>query len=184
MERSRKSWVRGAIVLGLAGTMMAVALFSPALAVKLATTSYVKQKVNQSFNKTFGFFLQTPIAVFRSEPIAVPTGTAQAAAIACPPGGVATGGGATGASVSEDWDLETSYPSNGNTTGAGGTGWAVVMENASAGTLSFRVYVVCGGGSSFTNFPAGSTPVRATDAAWSPASASAKPEVFTRTLSG
>jgi hypothetical protein len=57
------------------------------------------------------------------------------------------------------------------------------MENATTATLSFRVYVVCGGGASFTNFPAGSTPVRTTDAAWAPGSASAKPTVVTRTLS-
>lgn len=182
MDRARKSWVRGAVVLGLAGTMMAAALMSPALAVRLATTSYVKQKVNQAFNQTLGRFLQTPIAVVRSDPIAVAPNVAQSAAIACPAGGVATGGGATGAGVTENWDLETSYPSNGATTGAGGTGWAVVMENASPATASFRVYVVCGGGSSFTNFPVGSAPVRATHAEWSPASASIEPKVVTRAL--
>jgi hypothetical protein len=183
MAQGRRSWVRGAVVLGVAGTMMAAALMSPALAVRLATTSYVKQKVNQAFNRTFGFFLQTPIAVFRSDPIPVAPNTALSAAIACPAGGVATGGGASGAGATDDWDLESSYPSNGATTGAGGTGWAVVMENATPSTtLSFRVYVVCGGGSSFTNFPAGSAPLRATEGEWSPGSATSEPTVVTKVL--
>jgi hypothetical protein len=162
--------------------MMAVALLSPALAVKLATTSYVKQKVNQAFNQTFGFFLQTPIAVFRSEPISVNGNTAVSGSIACPAGGAATGGGASGVSAVDDWDLEASYPSNGATTGAGATGWTVVMQNATPTPLSFRVYVVCGGGSTFTNFTPGSTPARAVNAEWSPASESAKPKVVTRAI--
>jgi hypothetical protein len=169
------------VVIGVAGAMMAIALLSPALAVKLATTSYVKQKVNQAFNRTFGQFLQQPIAIIRSDPISVGTGVAQAAAIACPPGGVATGGGATGADVSEDWELEASYPSNGASSTAGATGWAVVMQNQTAGTLAFRVYALCAGGTSFTNFPPGSPP-RAADAAWAPGSTSFKPEVATRAL--
>jgi hypothetical protein len=181
MKSSERGWVRGAVVIGIAGTMMAVALLSPALAVKLATTSYVKQKVNQAFNQTFSFFLQTPILAFRSDPIAVAPGVAQFAAVPCPPGGVATGGGASGASVAEDWDLETSYPSNGATAGAGATGWAVVMKNESTAPLNFRVYVLCGGGSSATNFTPGSTPARATDAGWPPAPG-VKPTVVTRAL--
>jgi hypothetical protein len=149
--------------------------------VKLATTGYVKQKVNQAFNRTFDFFLQQPVAIIRSDPISVGPGVAQAASIACPPGGVTTGGGAAGANVAEDWDLEVSYPSNGASSTAGATGWAVVMENQTTGTLSFRVYVLCAGGGSFTNFPPGSIP-RTGEAEWSPASTSFEPRVVSRSL--
>ncbi len=174
MKRSERGWVRGAVVIGVAGTMMAAALFSPALAVKLATTSYVKQKVNQAFNKTFGFFLQTPIVTTRSDPVVIAVGSFATASIACPPGGVATGGGAaTNSPSTEDWEMEASYPSNGATPGAGSTGWTVVMENVAAGT-SFRVYVVCGGGSGFGNFTPGST-AKTTGTEWAPDSS--KPEV-------
>jgi hypothetical protein len=154
--------------------MMAAALMSPALAVRLATTGYVKQKVNQAFNKTFSHFLQIPIVTTRSDPIAVPVGSFVTASIACPPGGVATGGGGVGNNpAAEDWEMEASYPSNGATAGAGSTGWTVIMENVAAGT-SIRVYVVCGGGTGFGNFPAGST-ARASGAEWAPDSV--KPEV-------
>jgi hypothetical protein len=168
------------VVVGIAGVMMAVALLSPALAVRLATTSYVKQKVNQAFNRTFNQFLQTPIAYFRTDPIAVGPGAAQIASIGCPAGGVAIGGGAAGAAISEDWDLEQSYPSNGATTGAGTTGWTVAMENASAGPLNFRAYVVCGGATStFTNYAVGGTPVK-TAAKWDPAGAEVQTKVVNR----
>lgn len=184
MARVRKPWARGAVVIGVAGAMMAAALMSPALAVKLATTSYVKQKVNQAFNQTFANFLQTPIVTVRSDPVNVAGGNAAAAAsIACPPGGAATGGGAAGASVLEDWDLEASYPSNGATTGAGTTGWTVVMSNETAAPLNFRIYVLCGGGTSTAaNFAAGSTPVRTSGAVWPP-SPDFEAKVVTRTLS-
>jgi hypothetical protein len=161
-------------VLGVAGTMMAVAMLSPALAVRLATTSYVKQKVNQAFNRTFGLFLQQPVFTNRSDPIAVPVGTFAVASIACPPGGVATGGGAAQANPVEDWDMESSYPSNGATPGAGSTGWTVNMTNEVGGT-SFRVYVLCAGGTGLGNFAPGST-ARTTSAEWTP-DASSKPEV-------
>jgi len=175
MERARKGWVRGAVVIGVAGAMMAVAMLSPALGASFATKSFVKQKVNQAFNKTFGLFLQTPIVTTRSDPVAVAIGNFASASIACPPGGVATGGGAVGNNpVAEDWEMEASYPSNGATTGAGSTGWTVLMENVAAGT-SFRVYVICGGGSGFGNFTPGST-ARTTGAEWAP-DASSKPEV-------
>ena len=51
MEASERGWVRGAVVIGLAGTILAVAMLSPALGVRLATTGYVKQKVNQLENE-------------------------------------------------------------------------------------------------------------------------------------
>jgi hypothetical protein len=173
MNRSERGWVRGAVVIGIAGVMMAVALFSPALAVKLATTSYVKQKVNQAFNKTFSQFLQLPIVTTRSEPVAVPVGNFALASIACPPGGVATGGGATQANPVEDWDMEASYPSNGATPGAGSTGWTVNMTNEVGGT-TFRIYVICGGGTGFGNFSPGSA-ARTSAAEWAPDTS--KPEV-------
>ncbi|MGH2712006.1 MAG: hypothetical protein ACRDH9_12490 [Actinomycetota bacterium] len=174
MKASERGWVRGAVVIGIAGTMMAVALLSPALAVRLATTSYVKQKVNQAFNQTFGLFLQQPIITTRSDPIAVPPGGFSLASIACPAGGVATGGGASSNSpLTENWEMEDTYPSNGATPGAGSTGWTVGMENIAGGT-TFRVYVVCGGGSGFGNFTPGST-AKTTDAEWAPDVS--KPEV-------
>jgi hypothetical protein len=181
MKTSERGWVRGAVVIGIAGIMMAIALFSPALAVRLATTSYVKQKVNQAFNQSLNTFVQQPVAVFRSEPInVIANGGFASASIGCPAGGAAVGGGASGASANEDWDLEASYPSNGATSGAGATGWSVVMTNESTLPLNFRVYVVCAGASTFTNFTPGSTPVR-TNAEWAPASAP-KPTVVTRSL--
>jgi hypothetical protein len=181
MARARKPWVRGAIVIGIAGAMMAAALMSPALAVRLATTSYVKQKVNQAFNRTFSLFLQQPIITNRSEAFAVPSGFRATASIACPAGGVATGGGAaTNSPSTENWEMESSYPSNGATPGAGSTGWTVVMENVTAGT-SFRVYVVCGGGSGLGNFTPGST-ARSTGADWAPDTS--KPEVNFTLLPG
>ena len=175
MRSSERGWVRGAVVVGIAGVMMAVALLSPALAVRLATTSYVKQKVNQAFNRTFSQFLQQPTVVVRSDPIAVAIGNFAIASISCPAGGVATGGGASTANTAEDWEMEASYPSNGASPAAGTTGWTAVMENIAGGT-SFRVYAVCAGGVGVGgNFTPGS-PARSTGAEWAP-DASFKPEV-------
>lgn len=182
MARARKPWVRGAVVIGIAGAMMAAALMSPALATRLATTSYVKQKVNQAFNKTFGFFLQQPIVIVRSDPLSVPPALGSVFAIACPAGGVATGGGASVGSGSEDWDLEASYPSNGASSAAGTTGWAVSMTNESTVTMNYRIYVLCAGGTGVgANFSPGATPVRATQD-WPPPTP-VEPEVTSRLVS-
>jgi hypothetical protein len=172
MKASERGWVRGAVVIGIAGVMMAAALLSPALAVRLATTSYVKAKINQSENQALGRFLQQPVFISRSDPIAVPVGGFAIASIACPPGGVATGGGASANTQLENWDLEASYPSSGSSPTAGFTGWTVSMENIAAGT-TFRVYVNCAGGGGTGNYAAGSA-ARATGTEWSP---DAKPEV-------
>ena len=178
MEKTRRSWVRGAIVLGLSGTMMAAALMSPALAVRLATTRYVKAKVNAAVNQvTTNLTAQINAAntisrqqtYLRSNSITVPGGGSAAGEVTCPAGMVVTGGGAA---VSNGLlVLNDSVPTDGTgnfttsfglTGGAGMTGWgAIVTDTASSGG-TFRVYAICRTGTQTgSNYTSGNTAPRA-----------------------
>jgi hypothetical protein len=179
MKPSENGWVRGAIVVGIAGAMMAVALLSPALAGKYATKKFVKSQVSglqtqinqaQSAANAAQTTANTANAAaaahqtqtfVRSAPIPVGAGTAAAGEIACPAGMVATGGGATVSnsallmndSVPTD-GTGTFAPGFGLTAGAGFTAWgAIVTSTGGAGT--FRVYASCRtatqGGSNYTS---------------------------------
>jgi hypothetical protein len=137
VERSRKSWGRGAIVLGLAGTMMAAALMSPALAVRLATTGYVKSQVRK-------LAIEDGIFYARTDPQLVQPATAVIISIPCPPEGVAISGGASTGNIQVDnVEVEISYPSSGATTNAGSTGWTVSVQNDGSAAINVRGYVIC-----------------------------------------
>lgn len=142
MDRSRRGWLRGAVVVGVAGAMMAVALLSPALAVRLATTSYVKQKVNQVRDVALtGLrapdYSQSPVQV-------VPPGTFGTIEGSCG-GGLAVSGGASAGGSSAISILE-SYPSDGNLATAnvtGRNGWAVTIGNFSSSQVNVYAYKIC-----------------------------------------
>lgn len=173
MKSSERGWVRGALVIGIAGTMMAVALLSPALAVRLATTGYVKSKVNglrsdlqgqinaesstlrgQSFGRTSAFF--------------VPTGSNVAAEIGCPAGMIVTGGGvyvdsaAILVNASNPTDGTGSFASSFGASGAGMNGWGVIVGEYLGGSGNARVYASCRTGfQTGSNYTSGSPAIRA-----------------------
>lgn len=177
MDRARRSWVRGAVVLGLAGTMMAAALMSPALAVRLATTGFVKQKVRAAVNQvTTNLTAQINAAntasrqqtYLRSNSVTVPAGSAAAGEVTCPGGMIVTGGGAAvsnGALV-----LNDSVPTDGSGTftssfgltgGVGMTGWGAIVTDTGSGGGTFRVYAICRTGTQTgSNYTAGNTAPR------------------------
>lgn len=160
VERSRKSWVRGAVVLGLAGTMMAAALMSPALAVRLATTGYVKQKINSLRAESQNAFIEDGLSYVRSGPVTVGPSLFAVISISCP-GGKVTGGGASVADpTTNDAELEASYPSNGATTAAGTTGWTVSVENPSGTAFTAAVYAICAKSSGSANYTEGGPPAK------------------------
>ena len=177
MQRTRRSWVRGAVVLGLAGTMMAAALMSPALAVRLATTSYVKAKVNQAV-ATLRAEINAANTVsrqqtyVRSNPITVTAGASTAGEVNCPAGMVVTGGGA--AVSNGDLLLNDSVPTDstgaftssfGLLGGAGMTGWGAIVTDTGGGGGSFRVYAICRTGTQTgSNYASGNPALRTTGA--------------------
>ena len=164
MEKTRRSWVRGAIVLGLSGTMMAAALMSPALAVRLATTGYVKQKINQAISafrtEAQNAFIEDGLQYGRFV-FAVPAGTATSISLGCPSGTKVTGGGGAIANVAAfDTDLEQSYPSNGSTTQPGTTGWTVTIENPTGTAYNGAVYAICARATGTANYPESGAPAK------------------------
>ena len=157
MERSRRSWVRGAIVLGLSGTMMAAALMSPALAVRLATTKYVKAVVNKAIGafrteaearfldvaEGDGRYVENGTFVVRGAPLTIPAGSENFAEADCPAGTTVVGGG--GYSTATYMFLEASYPSDGtNTDTDGAKAWTVWAFNDSGGPSGqLFPYAIC-----------------------------------------
>ena len=115
MERARKGWVRGALVLGVAGAMMAVAMLSPAVGASFATKKFVKQKVKAVSNRVSG--LEGTVAnlnqlqYMASPAVTVPDGALGQAEAVCPAGWFVTGGG--GVSTSQEGEQLDSYPSHG-----------------------------------------------------------------------
>ncbi|MGH2692768.1 MAG: hypothetical protein ACRDHM_09730 [Actinomycetota bacterium] len=142
MERARKQWIRGAVVIGVAGAMMAVALLSPALAVKLATTGYVKQKVNAVQNVALTA-LRTPD--YSQSPVqVVPAGTFGTIEGSCGVNHVVSGGASDGGS--DAISIFESYPSDGNFATAnvtGRNGWAVTIGNFAATPVNVYAYKIC-----------------------------------------
>lgn len=153
MERARKGWLRGAVVIGVAGAMMAVALLSPALAVRLATTSYVKGQVKKVSNRvnalegTVANLNQLQYVVSPTVDI-VDGGLGQAEAI-CPSGYVVTGGGGS-SNTAEGFQLD-SYPTHGVGFPApsffapqGRTAWAFEWVDFGDGLDNqIRAYAIC-----------------------------------------
>jgi len=179
MRNSERGWVRGAVVIGIAGTMMAVAMLSPALGVSFATKKFVKQKVNAAKNQLQGQITQVNAAIsatqaqafVRTAPVAVPAGAAVAAEIGCPTGMVATGGGVSvsnSALVMNDsvpTDGTGAFPASfGLAGGVGFTAWGgIVTSTGGPGTM--RVYASCRtGAQTGSNYTAGGAAVRSADA--------------------
>jgi len=179
MERARKGWVRGALVLGVAGTMMAVAMLSPALAVRLATTGFVKQKVNaargalqnQINTATAASAAQTYL---RTDAAAVLAGGSTAAEISCPPGMLATSGGvavSNGGLVMNDSAPTDSTGTFAGTFGLGGgagyTGWGGIVTDLGGGGGTMRVYAVCRTATQTgSNYTSGLAAVRTAGQTW------------------
>jgi hypothetical protein len=163
-SRSERGWVRGAVVIGLAATMMAVALLSPALAVRLATTSYVKAKVNGAINsfrnQATNSFVEDGLTYVRSGLFPIGAGNFQVISVGCPAGQHVTGGGASTPNIltTDNPELEFSYPSNGATPGAGTTGWTVSVENFGSDPFNASAYAICARSSGFANYIEGSSP--------------------------
>ena len=67
------------------------------------------------------------------------------AEVVCDPGEHAVGGGVASASgVPGAEDVNSSYPSDGTSTGAPGTtAWSVYVDNTTDDDLGFAVYVIC-----------------------------------------
>jgi hypothetical protein len=148
-------------VLGLAGTMMAAALMSPALAVRLATTSYVKSKINALRVESQNAFIEDGLSYVRSSPVSVGPGLFTVISISCPSGLKVTGGGASVTdATTNDAELEASFPSNGATATAGTTGWTVSVENPSGNAFSAAVYAVCAKSSGSANYTEGGPPAK------------------------
>lgn len=145
-------------MLGLAGVMMAAALMSPALAVRLATTGYVKAKINQAKNELSGRIggLEGRVGnveglnnlqFIRSSDVTVPDGGFGQAQAVCPSGTSATGGG--GVSTSVDGFQVDSYPTSGAAFSPGAfiqqgrSAWGFEWINFSGFTQEISAYVVC-----------------------------------------
>jgi hypothetical protein len=176
MKDSEHGWIRGAVVIGLAAAMMAVALLSPALAVRLATTSYVKAKVNAATASLTAQINAGDAATrnqtfVRSAAIVVPASSAVAGEIACPVGMIATGGGATVSNSSlvmndsAPTDGTGAFPASfGLAGGAGYTAWGAIVTST-GGAGSFRVYASCRTGTQTgSNYASGVAALRLADA--------------------
>ena len=165
MEKTRGSWVRGAVVLGLSGTMMAAALMSPALAVRLATTSYVKAKVNQAIGafrtEAQNAFIEDGLQYVRGNTFTLTPGNFVQMSVACPSGTKVTGGGASVGNLStDDAELEASYPSHSGSTAAGTTGWTVSVDNESSNAFNTNVYAICARSSGAASYAEGGAPAK------------------------
>ena len=169
MERARKGWVRGALVLGVAGAMMAVAMLSPAVGVSFATKSFVKQKVNQvknQVNTVNGIALsafRSP-AYFQSAPLTLPGSSSGIAEASCG-AAHAVSGGLSSSATGSTAIIET-YPSDGDLSTlhvTGKNGWSVGVGNLSADPVTIYVYLVCAETSSSTGNVGG--PSRSSDGA-------------------
>lgn len=144
MKTSETGWVRGAVVIGIAGIMMAVALFSPALAVKLATTGYVKQKVKQ-VNGVALTALRNP-SYLQSPPQSIAAGFLGTIEGSCQGRTVVSGGASSGGSAAGTVDLLESYPSDGNIgtlNVSGRNGWSVTVANSGTTAVNVYEYLVC-----------------------------------------
>lgn len=144
MRNSERGWIRGAVVIGLAGAMMAVALLSPALAVRLATTGYVKQRVNAVGNIALSglrnpSYGQSPVFSLPANNSITMEGSCVGRSVVG--GGASAGGGAAGAI-----NIIESYPSDGNITTpnvAGRNGWSVTVGNYGATAVNVYEYLIC-----------------------------------------
>jgi hypothetical protein len=142
MERVRKGWVRGAVVIGVAGAMMAVALLSPALAVRLATTGFVKQKVRAVENVALTAlrspdYSQSPVQTVQPGTFGTIEGSCGGNLIVS--GGVSDGG-------SDAISVFESYPSDGNfatVNVSGRNGWAVTIGNFAVTPVNVYAYKIC-----------------------------------------
>lgn len=152
MKSSERGWVRGAVVIGVAGTMMAVALLSPALAVRLATTSYVKAKIKAYKGEAEarfldvaegdGRYIENGVSTLERGPITMPDSSEAFIEVICPAGTRAIGGGGWGSNTG--MLMEASYPSDGTGTDTTGTAaWTTWMVNLSGTTGSLFGYAIC-----------------------------------------
>jgi hypothetical protein len=157
MERARKGWVRGALVLGVAGAMMAVAMLSPALAVRLATTGFVKQKVRAVQNVALTAlrnpdYSQSPVQTLQPGFFGSLEGSCAGRLV------VSGGSSSTGSAAGAIHVLE-SYPSDGDlatTNVSGRNGWTTTIGNFGSAPMNVYFYKICAD-SSFSTGNVGGT---------------------------
>lgn len=166
MAQTRRSWVRGTLVLGVAATMMAGALLTPALGTKSATTRYVKQKVRKVRKLAVTAFRtpdywQSPLQTIAPTSFALVEGS-------CGGKLVVSGGASHGGAVA-DVDIQESYPSDGNLgtlNVSGRNGWTVLVLNRMSIASTFYAYQICATASTSTGNVGG--PARATASSQKP----------------
>jgi hypothetical protein len=80
-----------------------------------------------------------------------PAGTQYGAEVACPSGKHVVGGGVESEGDFKQQAINSSFPSDGDNTGAAGNvAWTAFVDNTSVTALGFTVYAVCGAASSVT----------------------------------
>ncbi len=130
--------------MGVAGAMMAAALMSPALAVKLATTGYVKQKVNQVNGVALTGLRNPDYSQSPAQPLAAGAfGTIEGS---CGGRFAVSGGTSSTGSAAGSIQMFESYPSDGNLTTAnvsGRNGWTTTVGNFGTTTVNVYFYKVC-----------------------------------------
>jgi hypothetical protein len=164
MAQARRSWVRGTVVLGVAATMMAGALLTPALGTKSATTQYVKQKVRKVRKVTVTALrrpdYQQSLHTIASNSTATVEGSCGGKLVVS--GGLSHGG-------SQVFSLLESYPSDGNLgtlNVSGRSGWTVTAHNALNAPQNVYLYLICATAKGATGNVAG--PARATASSQEP----------------
>ena len=166
MAQAGRSWVRGTVVLGVAATMMAGALLTPALGTKSASTQYVKQKVRK-VRKVAVTALRKPDyqqALHTVPPSSGATLEGSCGGRLAIAGGVSHGGSFNIVAITE------SYPSDGNLgtlNVSGRNGWTVTVGNANGNTpQNVYTYLICATAKGATGSVTG--PARATASSQQP----------------
>lgn len=156
-----KSWIRGVIVLGLAGGLLAASLMSPAAAGKFATKGFVNRKIDAISNRLSQVEDVNQLTYIQGASLAVPAGDIGRAVAVCPPGSFVTGGGG-GTQFGQGTQID-SYPSNGTAAGTGrppigNTAWVFEYEAGPSIGENIRAYAVCARVDSTSGFTEGGAP--------------------------
>ena len=151
--------LRGIAAVAVLAVMVAAALALPAGAAAGITLAKVKKTATTIANSVVGSqAIPNTVVYRRSDPVTVGPNNQAFGAVACPSGYVAVGGGHVGTRI-DNWP-SSSYPGNAtNLLQTGTTGWQVFLTNASAGSVTFRVYVICLKANADINYPVGVHPL-------------------------
>jgi hypothetical protein len=161
MERKEREWVRGAAVIAVAGTLLALALMSPAAAGKFASKGFVNRKIDALSNRLAEVEDVNQLTYVQGAQLAVSAGGTGRATAVCPPGSFVTGGGG-GTQFGEGTQID-SYPSNGTATGSGrppigNTAWVFEYEADPSTAENIRAYAICSRVDSTSGFTEGGPP--------------------------